>query len=87
MTIRTQDQPDQVVTTESPGTNSVLNLNPDTVRFFVGGVPMDARVCIFPNLKWYFLIDNQSLGVGLSHLINKGLICVHVLHISIGIAG
>lgn len=40
--VRTQDQPDVVVTGASPGTKSVFDLDPDAVKFFIGGVPNSA---------------------------------------------
>lgn len=44
LTVRTQDEEDSVATGESPGTYSVLELNPATAKFYIGGVPDSAGV-------------------------------------------
>ena len=50
MIIRTEDEDDSVQEGESPGTFSVLDLNPVTSKFYVGGVPENIGVRYLLNL-------------------------------------
>ena len=46
VTVRTADEDDDTVEGESPGTFSVLDLDSETAKFYVGGVPDSAGVLI-----------------------------------------
>lgn len=43
--VRTEDEDDSVEEGESPGTFAVLDLDPISTKFYVGGVPENIGVC------------------------------------------
>ena len=48
VTVRTADEDDVINEGVSPGTFSVLDLKPQTARFYIGGVPSTAGVSVGP---------------------------------------